>query len=267
MHALRIVLLGVAVVIALALGGSLWRDSGRAPSAGRVPESSTQSQRELAARRQIEAQFAEVPAFGTFFARLRDSFPLEYEASVQRAIDKMRISGHIDPPEQYLLDSLGILRRGRGLLAARARDEALTRLFEAQARMMGALAESDPKLCVGFLYGAAGPGFTSFAAGQRSLVADMANAGLDAVVDGQANRIARPAPSDGDFQKIEAELTDRGFGRSEIDALLDGRVPDPPLPDAQMCRAARAYLDVLKGLPPAARMGIYALSVELMSRS
>jgi hypothetical protein len=87
------------------------------------------------------------------------------------------------------------------------------------------------------------------------------------VLDGQASRITRPAPADTAFQKIESELTDRGFGRGEIDALLDGRVPDPPLPDAQMCRAARAYLDVLKSLPQDARMAIYALSVELMSRS
>jgi hypothetical protein len=115
MHALRMVLLGLAVAIAFALGVSLWRESGRAPSAARLPDAATQSQRDLAARSQIEAQFAVVPEFGTFFARLRESFPADYEASVQRAIEKMRMSGHIDPPEQYLLDSLAILRRGRSM--------------------------------------------------------------------------------------------------------------------------------------------------------
>ncbi len=225
------------------------------------------SPREEALRRDIEAQFSKVPVFQAFFDRFRLAFPIDYDLTVQRGIARAEAAGKVETPEQYVLDAISVLRRGRGLLAAHASDLALARLFDLQSQTMTALAQIDPGLCVGFLYGTAATGFIAFAATHRDLVADMANAGLDAVIDGQANRVARSAPSEADFQHIESDLTARGLAPNEIDALLDGRVPTPALPDDRFCKAALSYLDVLKGLPPGMRAAIYSLSVELMSRS
>jgi hypothetical protein len=66
---------------------------------------------------------------------------------------------------------------------------------------------------------------------------------------------------------LENALTKRGLSKVEIDALLDGKTPDPPLEDARMCAAGQTYLDVLSGLPEPARLRIYGLAVELMARS
>ena len=52
-----------------------------------------------------------------------------------------------------------------------------------------------------------------------------------------------------------------------IEALLDGRSPEPAVEDARMCAAGRIYLETLRELPEEIRMRIYALAVELMARS
>lgn len=62
-------------------------------------------------------------------------------------------------------------------------------------------------------------------------------------------------------------LGDHGLSKAEIDALLDGKIPDPPIEDARMCAAGQTYLDVLATLPEVARMRIYALAVQLMANS
>jgi len=95
----------------------------------------------------------------------------------------------------------------------------------------------------------------------------MAEAGLDAILDGQAHRIERPAPTVEDFDLLEDELVARGLDTIEIGALLDGKMPDPPLPAPRMCAAGRAYLDALQNLPEETRLKMYALAVELMARS
>ena len=59
----------------------------------------------------------------------------------------------------------------------------------------------------------------------------------------------------------------KGLSQAEIEALLDGKTPDPPLPEARLCKAGRVYLEMLKTLPEPVRLRIYALAVELMARS
>lgn len=272
MNLLRGVLFGIATLVLVALvllGPRGFRT--RAPESAdiRVVTEAVpprvESQGDMRAR--LEAAVVAVPQYKGFVEQLRDTFPAEYDAALARGVDRSQIAARLDPPDQFVLDAVAALRRGRGRLAAVARDDALAALFQAQAATLAALGDTDSRLCVGFLYGSAGAGFSSFAAAHRDLVARLAQAGLDAVLDGKAAPVLRRAPADADFSVIEHELTGRGFGREEIDALLDGRMPDPPLPDARLCSAALAYLDVLNGLPLTSRMAIYALSVELMSRS
>ena len=272
MNLLKAVLFGIAAAVLVALvlvGPRGFRAPVSEPAELRVmieappvrPERSTD------VRARLEAALFAVPEYRPFAEKLREAYPAEYDAALARGVERYGIAARLDPPDQFVLDAVAALRRGRGRLAAVSRDDALAALFQAQGATLAALADTDSRLCVGFLYGSAGAGFTTFAGTHRDLVARLAQAGLDAVIDGQSAHVLRRAPSDADFSVIEHELTGRGLGRTEIDALLDGRMPDPPLPDDQLCRASLAYLDVLGNLPLASRMAIYALSVELMSRS
>ena len=61
----------------------------------------------------------------------------------------------------------------------------------------------------------------------------------------------------------------RGLGLDDaaIAALLDGREPDPPLPDDRLCDAGLVYFQALKSLPDESRLRLYALAAELMARS
>ena len=129
------------------------------------------------------------------------------------------------------------------------------------------MAGVDPQLCVDFFYGGASPAFFDFAAKNRALVASMAQAGLDAVV-----RTARRARSNVRRQPMPISTSSRppsrpGLDAIEIGALLDGKAPDPPLPDQRMCEVGRTYLDVMQALPDDPRLKIYALAIELGARS
>ena len=53
----------------------------------------------------------------------------------------------------------------------------------------------------------------------------------------------------------------------EIDALLDGRTPEPPIAEATMCTAGQTYLSTLAELPPDVRSRRYGLAVDLMAKS
>ncbi len=86
-------------------------------------------------------------------------------------------------------------------------------------------------------YGNATQRFYEFSAKNRDLVVEMAQASLDAILDGRTSRVDRRPPSDADFAQLETALMEQGLGRPEIEALLDGKAPEPPLPDATMCRA------------------------------
>ena len=53
----------------------------------------------------------------------------------------------------------------------------------------------------------------------------------------------------------------------KFDALLDGKTPDPPIPDDRMCAAGKTYLETLRQMPEDVRGRIEALAVDLMARS
>jgi hypothetical protein len=87
------------------------------------------------------------------------------------------------------------------------------------------------------------------------------------MASGRAKNLARAQPTEADFRMLETALAARGLDKAEIDALLDGKMPDPPLDDAKMCAAGQTYLEVLRTLPEASRTRIYGLALELMSKS
>jgi hypothetical protein len=62
-------------------------------------------------------------------------------------------------------------------------------------------------------------------------------------------------------------LRERGLETPEIEALLDGKVGNPPIADTKLCQAGLAYLDTLAAMPESARLRIYGFTVELMARS
>jgi hypothetical protein len=66
---------------------------------------------------------------------------------------------------------------------------------------------------------------------------------------------------------LEGELVKHGLGKPEIGALLDGKLPDPPIADATLCDAGIVYFDALKSLPDDARARLYALAVQSMGKS
>lgn len=217
----------------------------------------------LAARRAIESRIAATPEVARFFDRLRLALPSEYESALV-ALENRQIA---DNPDLWLSEAVKSLRQSRGTFGAKADAGALSNVFAKQLAVLDALSARDPKLCVDFLYGGASEAIFAFAAENRALVSDLAIAGLDAIVDGEQKKIARGAPTEADFQTLEKALTEKGLGKAEIEALLDGRTPDPPLPDAQMCAAGRTYLQTLATLPEETRLRIYALAIELMARS
>jgi hypothetical protein len=220
-----------------------------------------------AARAKVEAVIAAAPDYAPFFTRLREAFPAEYEAAlddfaVRHAVDKQEPNA-----DYYLSEAVRRLRQARGALASKAESGPLARVFEMQAEVLKAVAKADKRLCVAFLYGATNLDFQRFSNGRRPLLRDMALAGLEAIASGQARKIERGGPTEADFLALEAALSARGLGKAEIDALLDGKMPDPPLEAAPMCAAGQVYFEVLRALPEAPRSRIYGLAVELMARS
>ena len=199
----------------------------------------------VSSRDAVERRMREVPDYQRFFARLRDVFPSDHTAIVDAFVDRLGGRLDADPADLYLFEAYRTLRQTRGIVAAKAGPDALARLFDARATLLQALAAADPHLCSDFLYGATSQRLFDFSAVHRGLVADMANAGLAAIVDGHA----------------------KGLTRVEIEALDDGKAPDPPIEDGRMCRAGQASLEALKSLPVDARLRLYALSAQLMARS
>ena len=282
MRELRLVLLGLAATIAVLLGAGFLKralTSGSrqvvavapaVPEADTSPTQATRPQAPIAAstspvRAEVEHSIADAPDYVRFFDRLRLLFPSDYDTIMNSLAANTKL-GEVNV-DLVMADAVTALRRAHGGLAARASDAALEQIFSLQLREMAALAERDPHLCVAFLYGANGNGFLGFAADHRSLVADAAIAGLDAMNSGRMDQIARSSPSDGDFQALDRALVAKGLTRPEIDALLDGKVADPPIADPAMCQAGQAYLATLATLPPGSRARLYGLAVDLMAKS
>jgi hypothetical protein len=220
-----------------------------------------------AARKSIEARIAQVAQYQRFFDRLRLTLPSQYEATLNGFADRLVATGKEQSVDTYLSEAVRDLRQARGALAAKADGASLSRIFDVQLAMLDALSKIDQRLCVDFLYGGASEAFFQFSAKNRQLASDMAVAGLEAIIDGQAKKNTRQSPSDADFALLEKAMAAKGLSPAEIEALLDGKTPDPPLEDARLCQAGRVYLEMLKTLPEPVRLRIYALAVELMARS
>lgn len=271
MYLERILALTTAAVVAICLGvglmmmafgpGRLTSDpaTATAPAAPALDKG--------AARETIETLIATAPEYARFFARMRETFPADYEATIDEFSTRFASTKQEQSVDYYLSEAVRRLRQGRGVLAAKAEAAPLGRVFDKQLDVLKEVAKEDKRMCVAFLYGATNLDFQRFAAGRRVLVADMALAGVDAIANGQAKKIERTAPTEADFQALESALAARGLGKLEIDALLDGKMPDPPLEDAKMCAAGQIYFEVMRALPEAARMRIYGLALELMARS
>lgn len=235
------------------------------PTTAERKEASPQDQAEARAR--IEAIIAGAPEYARFFEELRKTFPADYDAALQGFAASRIAKGGEESVDFYVAEAVRELRQSRGVLAAKAEGPALARIFDLHLEVLRAIAAQDERLCVAFLYGGVNQDFQNFATGRRALVADMATAGLEAISSGQAKKVDRAPPDEADFRALENALAARGLGKTEIDALLDGKTPDPPLDDRTMCKAGQTYLDVLRALPEASRLRLYGLMVELMARS
>ena len=290
MRELRLVLLGLAALIAMLLGAGFLARAFKGPSRPvavmvepSVPRvaSNLSPQALAAARGAIEQVIADTPDYARFFDRLHLVFPGEYEtivANLAAGVGKETAGRGITPvatgiaapeanPDVAMADAVTALRKAHGALAAKASDDALGEIFVLQLKEAQALAGRDAHLCVAFLYGASGTGFLQFAADHRPLIADAAIAGLDAMASGQTEQVQRAAPSDADFQVLDRALVDKGLSRPEIDALLDGKTATPPIADDEMCRAGQVYLNTLAALPVDVRARLYGLAVDLMAKS
>ncbi|MGD9540714.1 hypothetical protein [Methylocystis sp.] len=219
------------------------------------------------ARQQIETLIAATPDYARYFARLRETFTADYEAALSDFAARLAQTKEEQSVDYYLSEAVRRIRSSHGALAAKAEPEPIARVFEKQLDVLQAVAREDKRMCVAFLYGATNLDFQRFASSRRRIVSDMALAGLEAIVSGQASKIERAAPTEADFRILENALAARGLDKVEIDALLDGKMPDPPLEDARMCGAGQTYFEVLKTLPEPARTKVYGLALELMARS
>jgi hypothetical protein len=273
---LRLVLLGLAALAAIVTGAALLQKAIRSETSS-APLIATASTRPgkpwtspdeiAAARRAFGEKLKMAPEYAAFFDRLKTVFPSEYESFLAAFAQRFAASGEIASADLLMAEAARSLRLSRGILAAKAGRQALEHIFELHSAMLRALAAKDPRLCVNFLYGSESPGFFEFSAQNRGLVAAMAIAGIDAIHDGEIQRIERPAPTDTDFDALEKALRAKGLDTPEIEALLDGKAGDPPIGAAKMCRAGQVYLETLAAMPESTRLRIYGLAVEVMARS
>ncbi len=264
----RILALAAAAVVAIALGVGLMIMAASPPPPGSGPIAALAPAPDKGtARQMVETTIARAPEYARFFAKLRETFTQDYEETIKEFAARLSDTKAEQSPDYYLSEAMRRLRQSHGALAAKAESQAMSRVFAKQLEVLQAIAREDQKLCVAFLYGANNLDFQRFASTKRALVADMSSASLDAMLSGQAKNIARDQPTEADFKALETALAARGLNKAEIDALLDGKMPDPPLEDAKMCAAGQSYLEVLRTLPEASRTRIYGLALELMAKS
>ena len=258
------------VVVGGAVGFALWpapRGVESPPSATGAATTIGPPSSDIEAARKAVDGFAALPDYAPFWRRLVVSLPVEAAQARQAQAERWLADRAAATPERYLSETLRVLRQSRGVVAAKADPGPLGAVFEAQAALVEALAKDDPRLCVDFLYGGASDAFLEFAGRNRKLFAAMAEAFFAAILDGQAKKNERAAPTAADVDALEQGLAAAGLGKPAIDALLDGKAADPPLPDATMCEAGRTYLKTLRALPEDQRLRFYGLAVELMARS
>jgi hypothetical protein len=275
MHALRFILIAISISMFAALG---WRavNPPRPPARIEQPQPKVVIQPEIQpgafdtldrARGAVEDVIALDGDFEPFFSSLRDNFASDYNALIERFGQRAFERKQTESVDYYMSESIRALRHARGLLAAQAENLLLDRIFIMQAAVIDALAVKDARVCADFIYGAASEGFFAFSESHRPLIAEMALANLAAIIDGSTSKIVRLTPGDEEFQQLEEALAAEGLTQVEIDALVDGKAPDPPLPDGRMCAAGVTYLKVISALPESARVRLEALMVELMART
>ncbi|MBN9083842.1 MAG: hypothetical protein BGP04_16530 [Rhizobiales bacterium 62-17] len=271
MHILRIVLLAIALVASAYLS---WRFFDGALNYREAQRLETQqaadqpSAAQLAEERTAIANLlTQTPEFTTYFDAIRAAYPADHTRMFDTFAERAARGHRTGTPDFYLTEAMRSLRHSRGILAAKASDAALQNVFDRQFDVLRAMEAADPQVCADFLHGGAASGFFDFAQANRPLMAKLAQANLDAMIDGQKSTDKREAPSDSDFRTLEDALRARGLDTPEIESLLDAHTPDPPLPDATMCRAGRIFLEALRDLPEDLRLRVYSLAVELQARS
>lgn len=267
MHALRLVLIGIAIGLAVILGVRATGIQIGSPMAflrGEAPAPAQLSPD--GARAAVDAQMKSAREYARFFQTVREQFPADYERMVEGFGERAQKAANAQSADVYLAEALRALRQSHGILASKASVGMIERVFEHQAKIVNTLAQSSPQLCADFLYGNAPQGFFQFSAKHRALIAATAEAGLEAIMEGRSLNIDRAPPGDEDFAALESELEKKGLGRAEIEALLDGKTPEPALSDAAMCKAGVIYYETLRALPQETRLRIYALTIKLLAR-
>ncbi len=273
MNILRLVLLGLAVFAGIFTGAALLKKAIRPepPSTSLTATASARPEGQVenieAVRRVFLNMLKGAPEYAVFFERLKADFPSEYESFLAAVAKRSAASGEMGSADLHMAEAVRTLRLSRGVLAAKAGEAALERIFELQRAMLKALAAKDPRLCADYLSGGEGSGYLEFAAQNRKLVAEMAVAGIDAIYDGESKRVQRDAPTVAEFDALEQLLGAKGLGSQEIGALLDGTVSNPAISDEKMCNAGQVYLETLATMPEESRLRIYGLTLELMARS
>ena len=221
----------------------------------------------IAERDMLTKALSTAPEYQPFFARYEMLYAEEFvQFTHEEAAKLAQTNAGAVTPDAIVLDGVDNLRRSRGMLAAKASPDMMSRIFDIQAKVLAALAIQDPRLCDHFLFGGEAPAFADFSKGNRSLIAEMATAGLEAMADGEARNIKRDPPSDEDFALLEKYLNDAGLIKTEVSALLDGQMPTTPIDNDRLCKIGRIYYDSLKALPPQAKFSIYALALESMAQ-
>lgn len=271
----RLLILGTSAVVFLCVGVAMLilattppkRSAGGVAPPAIVKEARRQPMSDAQVSQALDEALASAPEYADFFGRFAQAFPVDYAAATGAFKARLKALGHADSADYYVSEAIRLLRKSQGALVAKAEPEPLTRVFDAQLAVMRAMAEENPRMCVGFLYGATAQDFERAAAAKRPLVAEMALARLEATANGQVKRIERGAPSPADVKALEKALAERGLSETEIDVLIGGRTLDPPLDDARMCSIGVAYLEALRALPEAPRTKIYSLLLEQMARS
>jgi hypothetical protein len=271
MDILRLALLCLAAVIAITLGISFIfeaNESNNVATSSAAPSVQEPSESMVATRQKIATEIARAaPDYARFFARLKAILPNEYDEIFDKFAQQQLAGADMTNVDSLLSEAVHDVRLSNGVLAAKADGAALSHIFDIQLQMMQALAARDPRLCVDFLYGGASQAFFEFSAKNRKLVSDMALAGLEAIDNGRTNKIERQPPNDADFDQLETAMKGQGMNDAEVAAILDGKTPDPPIPDDRMCMVGQIYLKTLAALPEPVRLRIYGLAVELMARS
>ena len=205
--------------------------------------------------------------FQPFFERMKTLYPADFERFTLAETQTLAANPlSLASSDALILDAVDGLRKNRGAQAAKASPPAMDRVFEVQGKVLDALAAQDPRLCEHFLFGGDAPAFAEFSAKNRALIAEMADAGMTAIADGEANKIERQPPADEDFNQLEKRLIEMKLEKTEMAALLDGQMPEKPFEPERTCAFGKSYYSALRTLPDDARYSIYALALQNMAQ-